>query len=253
MGIFYSSNKELRSGWRIVRTFLFVTICTLFLAILSSLLKSDLLGEYTVEFAIIIGVTITLLLDRKPLGYIGLTLKKIRFWKDLLIGLAWGGMSIGLIAGAMLLLTREITLNQIRLGFGLANFGPLLFYWLIVSIAEESLFRGYILSTLKGHLDNRVILIISASIFAAIHLINPDYYWFAFIYAFLIGLLFAWITFGRGNLGCVIGFHFAWNILQEKGLLNMPDRGGEVWYAIVLVINFGLAYWLLSLKSRTAN
>jgi membrane protease YdiL (CAAX protease family) len=65
--------------------------------------------------------------------------------------------------------------------------------------------------------------------------------------------MFGLIVIKRGNLGCVIGFHFLWNLLQEKGWLNMPDRGGEAVFMIVLLINLGLVYWFLPGRSIDAG
>ncbi|HPA52628.1 MAG TPA: CPBP family intramembrane metalloprotease [Thermoanaerobaculia bacterium] len=86
-------------------------------------------------------------------------------------------------------------------------------------------------------------MLLSAGLFAAIHGINPESYWFAFVYAFLLGVLLAEIVLTRGDLGCVIGFNFAWNLLQDKGLLNLPERGGEGAYMAVLLIGLVLTNW----------
>lgn len=243
--MFYSDNRELRPGWKILRVSVFVIIFTVLFALLSSLLNVNVIGEYAIHLAMIIGIWLELWLSRKPLSYIGLSIKDKGLWKDFLVGIVWGSSSIGLVAGGMIIITREIDVGQIGFGIKIAHLASLLFFWLIVSVAEESLFRGYILSVFEGHVDVKARLVISASIFAAIHLINPDYYWFAFVYAFLIGMMLGGVFIKRGNLGCVIGFHYSWNLLQEKGLLSMPDRGGEAVFAIVLLVNLSLVYWLL--------
>lgn len=245
MSLFYSSNKELRSGWKILRVFVFVIILMIVFALLASLLKVKAIGEYAFHLAIIISLLLELWLERKPLSFIGVCWPDKGFWMDLLLGIVWGSLSIGLVAGGMVFITKEMSLDQIGHATTSVDVGALLFFWLIVAIAEEGLFRGYILSVLRHRVSIGVGLIISASLFTAIHLINPDYYWFAFVYAFLISIVLGGMVIKRGNLGCVIGFHYAWNLLQDKGLLNVPDRGGEPIYGVVLLVTLVLVYWLL--------
>ncbi len=244
MNLFYSETKELRSGWKILRVFVFVAILTILFALLSSFLKMDVIGEYAFHSAIIVSILLELRLERKPLSFIGISIGGKGMWKDFLGGIVWGGLSILLVTVGMMAVTREINAGQIGHGIESINWVFLFSFWLIVALGEESLFRGYILSALKGHVNVTAGLIISAVIFSAIHIINPDYYWFAFLYAFLIGVMFGGVVIKRGNLGCARGFHYAWNLLQDKGLLNLPERGGEVVYAVVLLINIGLVYWL---------
>jgi hypothetical protein len=251
MNLFYSGNKELRSGWKILRVFVFVIILVVVFALLASLLNIEALGEYAFHLAIITSLLVELWLERKPISFIGLRFPDKRFWIDLLLGIVWGSLSIGLIVAGMVFITREMSLAQIGHAATSVGLGNLFFYWLIVAIAEEGLFRGHILSILRHRVSPWAGLTISASIFAAMHLINPDYYWFAFIYAFLIGIALGGIVIKRGDLGCVIGFHYAWNLLQEKGLLNTPDRGGEVIYMVVLLAILALVYWVL--PSRVTN
>lgn len=245
MKLLFSGNKELRSGWKIVRVFVFAIILTVVFALLASLLKIDAIGEYAVHLAIITSLLLVLWLERKPLSFIGIRLPDKGFWVDLLLGIVWGSLSIGLVVAGMVFITREMNLGQIGHTTTSVSWGSLLFYWLVVALAEEGLFRGYILSVLTHRVSTWVALIISASLFTAIHLINPDYYWFAFVYAFLIGIVLGGIVIKRGSLGGVIGFHYAWNLLQEKGLLNVPDRGGEVVYMVVLLAILALVYWVL--------
>ncbi len=245
MNLFYSKNKELRSGWKILRVFVFVIILMILFALLSSLLKINVIGEYAVHSAILAGTLLELWLDRKPLNCIGLNVKDKGLWKDFLAGIVWGSLSIGLVAAGMVVITREINVDQIGHGIENIDWASLLLFWLVVAVAEEVLFRGYILFVLKDRVDIKTALVISAAMFSAIHFINPEYYWFAFIYAFLFGVMLGGVVIKRGNLGGVIGFHYTWNLLQERGLLNMPDRGGEVIFTIVFLINLALIYWLL--------
>ena len=215
--------------------------------------KEDIIADYAFHSALIASVLLELWLEHKPLRYIGCTFRDPAFWKDFLVGIVWGSLSIGLVAAGMIAVTRELSLGQIGQGFGNVNWAYVLLFWLFVALAEESLARGYLLSVLRDSVGIKLALVIAAVIFAAIHLINPDYYWFAFLYAFLIAIMLGGIVLKRGSLGCVIGFHYTWNLLQDKGLLNMPEQGGEIIFAIVLLINIALVYWFLPRRQRQAG
>lgn len=250
MNLFYSEHKELRSGWKILRLFVMVTILTLLLAVLSGPFDLPALQKYAPHVALIVGTLLELGLRRKPLRYIGWNFGDREFWKDLVVGMAWGLLSMVLVGAGMLVVTKEISPGQIGRGFTQIDWPSLLFFWLIVAIGEETSLRGYVLSTLKEGVGDRWALVLSAAIFSAIHLLNPEYYWFAFLYAFLVGIIFGGIVLKRGNLGGVIGFHFLWNLLQDEGLLNMSARGGELVYTIVLLLNLFLVYRLLPPRAQ---
>jgi hypothetical protein len=113
MNLFYSDNKELRSGWKILRVFVLVIVLTILFALLSSFLKVDVIGEYAVHSAMIAGILLELWLDRRSLGYIGLNFKDKGLWKDFLIGIVWGSLSIGFVAAGMIVIAREIPVGQI--------------------------------------------------------------------------------------------------------------------------------------------
>jgi uncharacterized protein len=246
---FYSSDNELRSGWKVVRVFVIVIIMAALFAIIAALLKIEVLGDYALHLAMIFGALFALRLEHKTISYIGIRPRQKAFWKDSLIGFVWGCLLIGLVVVGMVFITKEMSLSQFWEGTTVQGLAYALFFWLVVAIGEESLFRGYIFSTLRPHMKLWVALIISACVFSAIHIINTDYYWFAYVYAILIGIAFGGIVIKRGNLGGAIGFHFAWNLLQDKIIFNTPARGGELVYAIILLVMAVLVFWVLPMNS----
>lgn len=245
MSLFYSADNELRSGWKILRVFVIVIILMAVFAILAALLNFQALADYAVHLAMIIGALWGVRLEHKSLTFIGIRLRERAFWQDAILGFAWGCLFIGLVVGGMVFITKEMSLSQIGDAATIPGLAYALVFWLVVAIGEESLFRGYILSVLRQRMSSWLGLIISAGLFGAIHVINPDYYWFAYVYAFLIGIVFGGIVIRRGSLGGVIGLHYAWNLLQDKGLLNTPARGGEVIYTIILLAIIALIYWVV--------
>ncbi len=245
MKLFYSDNNELLVGWKALRVFVIGIALVVLFAILAALLHFKPLEDYAVHLAMILSVLLCLQWERKPLSYIGFSLRDKAFWTDSLFGFAWGCLFIGLVAVGMTLITGELQTSQLGAGFTVSGLAYSLVFWFVVALGEETLFRGYIFSILRQRMNLWVALIISACLFSAIHFINPGYYWFAYVYALLIGIAFGGILIKRGNLGGAIGFHYAWNLLQDRGILNMPERGGEAIYAVILLVMAVFVFWAL--------
>ncbi|MBP7678478.1 MAG: CPBP family intramembrane metalloprotease [Thermoanaerobaculia bacterium] len=252
MNLIYSEKRELRSGWKALRLCVAIVAFAIAWTACASALKLEALRHSAVHLAIVSGVAVELWLGKRGADSIGLSLRRSRLWKDALLGLAWGGASICLVAVGMVVITHEMSAAQLGQGIAVHRLPALISFWLLVAVAEEGLFRGYLLTLFGGSLGNRVAVLLSAGLFAVIHVINPEFYWFAFVYAFLLGMLLAEIVLKRGDLGCVIGFHFAWNLLQDEGLLNLPARGGEGAYMAVLLISLAVTRWKLP-RRATVN
>jgi len=79
---------------------------------------------------------------------------------------------------------------------------------LIPAISEELLFRGVLFAALIHYTPNRIIIIISAGLFALSHL-NPSYVGLYFI----LGVYLSWIQIKTRNIGMTIGAHLINNII----------------------------------------
>ncbi len=253
MNLIYSEKRELRSGWKALRLCVAIVAFAIAWTACASALKLEALRHSAVHLAIVSGVAVELWLGKRGADSIGLSFWRSRLWKDALLGLAWGDASICLVAVGMVVITNEMSAAQLGQGIAFHRLPALISFWLLVAVAEEGLFRGYLLTLFGGSLGNRVAVLLSAGLFAAIHVINPEFYWFAFVYAFLLGVLLAEIVLKRGDLGCVIGFHFAWNLLQDEGLLNLPAKGGEGAYMAVLLISLAVTRWKLPRRATVGG
>ena len=94
-----------------------------------------------------------------------------------------------------------------------------------VAIAEEVVFRGYLLSGLKRAWGQWVALAVMSVVFAAIHLpvsgaekTPVPLFTLALVGP---GLLLGWAYLRTGSLWLAIGIHFTWNLVQGE-LLNLP-------------------------------
>ena len=117
---------------------------------------------------------------------------------------------------------------------GSANSSMLLKLSLVVAavvlapVTEEIIFRGVLLKALRNH-SNRFIMVATALVFSAVHLLGLDLdrLWTSAALVlpqiFLLGLLLAWLTLRTGRLGPAIFLHSGWNLLAALVLLIPSD------------------------------
>jgi hypothetical protein len=85
-------------------------------------------------------------------------------------------------------------------------------------IIEEMIFRGMLLSILARSLNRWPAILVSAAIFAAIHLFDPNA--IAVIPGlFLLGIVLGWVAIRRGDLSLAIAMHSGINLLAAITLL----------------------------------
>jgi len=94
----------------------------------------------------------------------------------------------------------------------------------LAPVTEEVIFRGVLLKALRNH-SNRFIIVVTAAVFSAVHVLGLDLerFWASAAVVlppiFLLGLLLAWITLRTGRLGPAIFLHSGWNLLAALVLL----------------------------------
>lgn len=83
----------------------------------------------------------------------------------------------------------------------------------LAPIVEEVLFRGALLRWLLSKMGERPAIVVSAAVFALVHLFDPGAL-FAVFGLFIIGLVLAWMTVSRdGRIGMAIAVHAGVNML----------------------------------------
>ncbi|MFZ0626402.1 MAG: type II CAAX endopeptidase family protein [Acidimicrobiia bacterium] len=98
----------------------------------------------------------------------------------------------------------------------------------VAPATEELIFRGVLIKAMGKH-SRRVIMVASAGVFAAFHLLGLDPTRLLAASAvvlpqlFLVGLLLAWVTLRSGRLGPAIFIHSGFNLLAALILL-LPTR-----------------------------
>lgn len=96
--------------------------------------------------------------------------------------------------------------------------------FLFVSISEEAVFRGYVLRNLLISFHKYTALIISAILFAALHLINPFINLMGAISLICAGLLYGIAYIYTKKLWLPIALHFSWNLVQTLMGFNVSGH-----------------------------
>ncbi|NDV42846.1 CPBP family intramembrane glutamic endopeptidase [Flagellimonas sediminis] len=131
------------------------------------------------------------------------------------------GFVIGLLAGLIVMTLGYLVLDSAgQLQFlqfqynGNEIFLTMLLF-LIVSLTEEILFRGYVLRCLMESMNKFAALLVSAILFALLHAANPNLSLVGNINLFLAGILLGLPYIYTKNLMFPIALHFSWNFFQS--------------------------------------
>ncbi len=131
---------------------------------------------------------------------------------EYLMGIVIGAIMISLPLAACVLtgsVTLTLTENANYLVIGLFFLA-----FLIQGMAEEALFRGYLMTSLARKLKIWPAILISATFFAVFHLGNASFSFIAFINIFLFGVFAGVFMLKRGSIWAVGAIHAAWNFCQ---------------------------------------
>lgn len=148
--------------------------------------------------------------DKIPLINIGFHLKN--HLKDLLLGLIAG---VAIMALGYFALDISNEFQFVKTDYKGGEFFLTILVFLLVSVSEEMLFRGYVLRNLMGSMNKFLALIISAILFALLHAANPNLSLVGNINLFLAGILLGLPYIYTKNLMFPIAFHFSWNFFQS--------------------------------------
>ncbi len=88
----------------------------------------------------------------------------------------------------------------------------------LAPIIEEIIFRGMLLNVLTRSMSKWPAILISAAVFAAVHLVDPSA--IAVIPGlFLLGVVLGWVTLRRGDISLAITLHSGINLLAAISLV----------------------------------
>ncbi len=212
-----SLGRRILSHW-LVRLFLTFIIYTFLIAIVDGLLfellglpdtlfLDTLTGAIEVLGAIAI---VTLLVERRPLRTIGLGLEGLlpQWGRGFAVGAAYLTFCVVvvIVAGAYRIEAVNFAVGSLLSGLALQ---------IVIGLFEEGLFRGILFRLLEEGVGSWAALLLSAALFGAMHLGNPEAtLWGAAAIAIEAGLLLGAAYMVTRNFWFIAGLHTAWNFMQ---------------------------------------
>ncbi|HZD57552.1 MAG TPA: type II CAAX endopeptidase family protein [Anaerolineales bacterium] len=236
--LFYSPGEgRLRSGWRLLALFFLILLLSVVFSIpfTSILLQSP--NRNTIFFLVngVVGA----------LTYTG-SVYIARRWLDhrsfLNLGLRWRARAVqDLIAGVVMAGLMMAAIYALEWALGWLQFEAfawqtqpvsqvvqasllMLVAYVLTGWGEELLFRGYIMQNLISGLNEYWGVVLSAILFALVHLANPHPSIDAVIGLVLSGIFFAWAYLRTRLLWLPIGIHIGWNFF-EGTVFGFPVSG----------------------------
>lgn len=234
--------EGVRAGWRAA---LYVALFVLLLVLLNSggafLLRAGgiwradrhsapftsgvlFMQEVAMALSAILATLVMGTLERRRFGEYGMPLYQAsgrRFWQGALWGMAHVTVLMMLISACG------------DFSFGtLAIHGPQLaryavfwaVFFLLVGLAEEFFFRGYLQFTLGSAMGFWPAAVLLSAGFGAVHLANPGEGPTGALSVFAIGMFFCFTLRRTGNLWFAIGMHAAFDF-GETYIFSVPDSG----------------------------
>jgi membrane protease YdiL (CAAX protease family) len=229
----------IRAGWRVL---IFLAIIGAVVVVLAAILRllshggaqigsmSQLtpLGLSISEGALFLIPSIAALImariEHRKYGEYGLPARSAfrkDFWIGTLIGfLAISGCLLGIFAFHGFHLT-GLAIHGSTIVSATAAWGAT---FVLVGLAEEFCFRGYLQFTLTTGMGFWPAAILLSALFGAAHMGNPGETKFGLFSVVLFGLLFCLFLRRRGNLWWAVGFHAGWDWGQTF-FYGVPDSG----------------------------
>ncbi|MBP9926039.1 MAG: CPBP family intramembrane metalloprotease [Cyclobacteriaceae bacterium] len=145
-------------------------------------------------------------IEKRDFINIGLTVDL----RSIILGFLIGGtlmIAFTWIAVTINIITLSFSDISAHLGFG---FG----FYLLVSVTEEIVIRGYVLNNLREKLRDDYSVIISSLIFSCLHIFNDNFSWIGFSNIFLSGVLLGIFCIKQNTVSGSVGLHWSWNFIQ---------------------------------------
>ena len=176
--------------------------------------KGDLDQFLVIQLFTLMGTLMVILIfrkiiDRRSLHSLGFSLRENG--KDIFLGVLVGAVTM--VVGSLILWSMGL-LVIIDAGFIVSTFLSSLILCVAIALNEEILVRGYVLSNFMMSFNKSVALILSALLFAILHIFNPNTSVLGMINLFLAGILLGASYIYTKNLWFPIALHFSWNFFQ---------------------------------------
>ena len=156
--------------------------------------------------------------------------------KDTGIGFLWGMLMMAAVIGIFALCGWY---KIIGCSFNVAFIYRYLMAYFVVAVGEEIVFRGIMFRLLDSQFNLWVALIISAIVFGAAHIINPNATVVSTVgISLATGVLFGLLFKYYRTLWVPISIHWSWNFVQGT-VTGCPVSGGAPDYSILQSVTSG--------------
>lgn len=156
--------------------------------------------------------------------------------KDTGIGFLWGMLMMAAVIGIFALCGWY---KIFGCSFNVAFVYRYLMAYFVVAVGEEIVFRGIMFRLLDSQFNLWVALIISAIVFGAAHIINPNATVVSTVgISLATGVLFGLLFKYYRTLWVPIGIHWSWNFVQGT-VTGCPVSGGAPDYSILQSVTSG--------------
>ncbi|WP_434302847.1 lysostaphin resistance A-like protein [Clostridium botulinum] len=140
------------------------------------------------------------------------------FCREGFLGKYISGFIVGVIlfSSVVIVLIGTGHINLVN-GLNFNNILPLIIVlpgWMIQSVTEEVLVRGWLMNVLGAKYNITIGLIFSSLLFALLHFFNPNVSLVAILNLFITGIVFGLYVIKTKNLWGACGLHAAWNFFQ---------------------------------------
>jgi membrane protease YdiL (CAAX protease family) len=233
--------RRARAGWRLLLHYLLISFITMLLILVLNVLLQfvplaahmpDIVGTAIAKGIEIAAVVSATWLARRFLDHRTFSSLGFRFDRHTLTDLAFGFALPGLLMG--LVFAFEWGMGWLHIeGWAFdaeasfsSSLGLLAMLGLCIAIGfeEEILSRGYHLHNLADGINLTWAVILSAAIFAGMHLANPHASWASTLGIFFAGCFLAYGYLRTRQLWLPIGLHIGWNFF-EGPVLGFPVSG----------------------------
>lgn len=203
-----------------------------------SLVFSEVVSAILVVVVLVGG---SALVERRPSADTGLVGHNA--WRGLLFGFLGGVAYQSAVIGVMALAGWYQVVGVEPPSDWIDRAGPWLILFFVDAIDEEGLFRGMIFRLTERSLGTWIALALSAALFGAAHLQNPNATIVgAVAIAVEAGLLLAALYQLTGSLWAAVGLHWAWNFF-EGTVYSVPVSGIVFPPGILIARLQGPALW----------
>ena len=210
-----------------------VALSSIVMHFVQSLNSLSVMLTFVMQFIMFVSVLIVTFLllrfmNRKPVSFIGISIKNRG--KDILYGFIVAFL-IYLIGFG---LSYSLQLIEVQgFNFDIQALLMSFVFFCIISLTEEIMCRGYILTNLlQTRMHPFLALLISSLIFAMLHLLNPNMNPLSFVNLVLAGVMLGIVYLYTHNLWFPISLHLFWNWIQGP-ILGYEVSGTTIFSSLV--------------------